>query len=85
MHKLNSFFSLFSEPNEQLQNPNHDRMSFQGGGNKNFKPGSGNNQNGPPGGRGNGNLSSSSSTAANGAPASKWGSGGAQQISNKIR
>ena len=30
----------FSEPNAELQNPNHERMSFQGG-NKNFNRGNG--------------------------------------------
>ena len=42
----------FSEPNAELQNPNHERMSFQGG-NKNFN-------------RGNGTFPANN--AANGAP-----------------
>jgi hypothetical protein len=64
--KVNEFCMVFSElpfmsePNAELQNPNHERMSFQGG-NKNFN-------------RGNGTFPANN--AANGAPGSKWGNNG---------
>merc|ERR1712020_504990 len=55
--KVNEFCMVFSElpfmsePNAELQNPNHERMSFQGG-NKNFNRGNGSfpANNGPAGG-----------------------------------
>lgn len=69
---------LFSEPNAELQNPNHDRMPFPGG-NKNFRQGSSGPQaggggqgqgQGPGGGGGNRNFHQGGSSAPNGAPAS---------------
>jgi len=56
--KVNEFCMVFSElpfmsePNAELQNPNHDKMPFQGG-NKNFRPGP-SDRGGPPPNSGSG-------------------------------
>jgi len=60
--KVNEFCMVFSElpfmsePNPELQNPNQDKMPFQGG-NKNFRPGS-SDRGGPPPNSGSGSGAS---------------------------
>ena len=49
-------YFIFSEPNPELQNPNQDKMPFQGG-NKNFRPGS-SDRGGPPPNSGSGSGAS---------------------------